>query len=276
MPYKISILIGFSTAPSNRAVASIHSGGWSESFWFNGAASLITIKMPLILNDRARMLGGSASVVGYRIQAYTITGNKLIPNGSTSVHATYPGNNNLTMDVPQAALDLSGLVAGAVNSNRLVLRGVPDEAITFGEYNGSQPFAGGLANYTGDIVNMPAGFVGRDLSQPSSRIHAINAGVVTLQANVGGVAGTDWLRLHRCYDINGNPVKGAYLITAIAGNAYTLQNLPAQVVLEPSGTARIDKLVFLTLTSLNTGRALVKKVGRPFEQYRGRRSHARV
>jgi hypothetical protein len=282
MPLKVSMLFQVTTNPPNPQYAIPHTGGWSESFWSPTIAFFTSQVLAAYGNVRANLLPGQASIVGFRQSLYTVAGNKLLPGGVSTLKRLIAGNSQNITDLPQVSLEIAGLAAGAINGNRFRLGAIPDSMMTNGEYQPTPAFAGQVTSYlnllsgrvTINGVNIPAvGFVGRDLAQPTTAVNAVANGVVTLRQNIGGQVNVDFLRLHRVVDIAGNPLRGSYLITGINGNAYTLQGLPLQVVTKPNGTARLDRIGVFQYAALNVSRAVVKKVGRPFQSYRGRQSN---
>jgi hypothetical protein len=274
MPTRMSVLFDFTTDPADRTTASAHSGGWSEGLWYTSSSGPSSQLRQLIFTYRAILSSQEVSIVGYRLEQFTIAGNKLLPGGTSSAKVLFPGLG-VPMDAPQIGLQLGGVGVGGVNTNRIVLRGLPDNVVMFGEYQPVPSYKGAVTTWANYVIQSGAGFIGRDKTQPSARVNNIAAGVVTLAANVGGVQGVDYLRFNRVYNAQGLPVKGSYLITNIAGNVYTLQGLNQTLIL-PSGSARLDRIAFFAYESIKPGRLVSKKVGRPFEQYRGRRSKSRV
>jgi hypothetical protein len=101
---------------------------------------------------------------------------------------------------------------------------------------------------------------------------SIAANVVTLSAPLGAVVGTDFMRFRRCYDDAGNIIDGAYLVTAAAGNTVTLGGFANRTLTKASGTARIDRIILVPFGTVKPARIVVRKVGRPFESYRGKAS----
>lgn len=175
------------------------------------------------------------------------------------------------------ALEISGTTAGQPNSSRFTLRGIPDSQVTNGEYAPTPAFRGFVADLLAYYLQgAPYGFVGRDLSNASFRVNLILDGVLTTGAVIPGVVNNQtFIRLHKVRDVNGNPVKGAFLVTAGAGTQnLTLAGFPA-VSVGTSGTVRIDSLRFFPYSALQPGRILVRKIGRPFASYRGRASRRR-
>jgi hypothetical protein len=276
MAYRVSLLFDVTTAPSDLTAASPHSGGWSESHWTLSVTDLTTNFLPLLAQRRAALLSSLSSIIGFRVENFTISGNKLLPGGTTSGRFLYPGGFGGTLNLPQDALQISIPAQSAPNVSRSNLRGMPDTVVALGEYQPTTGYKTAVASFLQTLNNGGWGFVGRVKSNPSARVNNIAAGVVTLSANVGGVAGTSYLRMNRVYDTLNNPIRGAYLITAIAANVYTLQGFPSQNVTTPSGSARVDALQYFGYSIGVPVRAVSRKIGRPFEQYRGRASRRRA
>ena len=127
----------------------------------------------------------------------------------------------------------------------------------------------------------------RDITNnPESRVVSItpadavtHASVITTQSATGAAVG-DYIILRRVRDDVGIPVKGSYLVSAIGatGNftAYTVVNGPEQTVTKPNGTCRTDKLTLAAYSGGQPNRLVARKVGRPFQQYRGRHSKRRT
>lgn len=273
---KIETLFQFATDPKNPSAASSHAGGWSEGYWFPGIATAPGLTIQPIAQARARIAPLEVSIIGWRATIYDVNGNVMIPRGTSAGRFLYPGNSGFTIDAPQVCVDISGTAQGGPNSNRSSIRGLPDEICARGEYQPTDAYTVLMNAYFAAVKATAAGIVGRVLTGTNARVQSYAAGSVLLSAAIGGVAGTDFLRFKRCYDQNGNPVKGSFLINTIVGNTYTIVNGPAQIVKVPSGTARIDAIGYLKYATLQVDRLFVKKVGRGFQQYRGRRSKSRV
>lgn len=273
---RLTNIIQLTTAPTNLVRARAHTGGWSESFWTMLNPSAYNAFWYTQQQKRALLLPAGAAIVGYRTQEYQISGNKLLPGASTSGRQNLPGPGVLSCDLPQVALMLSTEAQGAPNSSRMVLRGMPDSIMLNGEYQPVAGFVSLVTQFVNSMIGFNFGFVGRDLAQSSVRVLKIVGNIVTVDQIPGtGLAVGDFVRLHRVYDINGNPVKGDFPVSIIAGNNLTLAGLDAQLT-KPSGTLRRDLLAYFPFANIIPVRAVVKKVGRPFEQYRGRRSKTRA
>lgn len=272
MPTRMTALFSITTTPPNRSLANPHTGGWSESWWTQLSGSNLDAQFQQLLSLRARMLPASAQIIGSRRSSFTIAGNRLLPGPSQSAEAFYPGMVGNVNDLPQAALQIKGTAAAGPNRNSFYLRAIPDDQIQGGEYDPTRAFNNAVVNFKSFLANGNWGFVGRDLLQPRARVLSIAGGIVQLDGPLGGVAAGSFLRFSRVYGSDGQPIKGSFVVNSFAGALYTCLGLVGKVVLVPSGTARNDLLTYSAYSVLNIGRAGVKKVGRPSEGYRGRRS----
>jgi len=272
MPQRVTFLFQITTTPQNRSDAAPHTGGWSESWWSNTPVDLGGSFVQGLAQGRARLLPAQGSIVGVRSAIYTLSGNKLLPGGSSTGKLQYPGSASRPTDLPQVALEMTGSTAGQPNASRFTLRGMPDEIMVGGEYQPDSAFRGAVTAFCNRLVTAGWSFVGRDLSKPSANILSIAGGVMTLDASIGAAAG-DYVRMRRVYDDDVNPVKGAYRVTLVAGagTVLTLANMDATVSVA-NGSARVDEIKLFAFSEVSPSRAVVRKVGRPFAGYRGRQS----
>ena len=285
---RMSLLFQVTTNPTDPSTASQHTGGWSESLWYNGSSPLDPTTLSNLCTKRALLLPRAASIVGIRYALYEITGNKLKPGGTSAAKILKPGHPSLSVGLPQDSLEISGQSASTPNNNRFRLGCLPDEECSNGEYQPDSTYKASVTNYLNMILGTgptsgggPYSFVCRDLSTPAVRVLSVvplggakqQLQVVTDASALTSVG--NYLRFHRCYDQAGNPIKGSYVIDSISGgtNTYVLNGAPQQTVVKPSGLIRHDTLILVTYGSLNVSRAVVKKIGRPFQAYRGRASN---
>lgn len=292
MTIRATLFFGVTTNPNDRNAASPHSGGWSESIYLIGNAFADIGFLMQWANTRATLLAGECSVIGYRQQMFTVTGNKMLPGGAGSGTLNYPGNYPNDLDVPQASLMCNLQVATQPQTIRQRLAGMPDSMVTYGEYQPTDAYKGSVTKYLNFLSNKLAlaftiGAVTHDLTQPSVRLLSINpvAGATTATVITDAPTGTipgGWIRFHRVRDVAGLPVSGSFVVTQTAALAngqqtYTIAGyLSGQTVVAPNGLARNDVLVINPLMSGKPNRVVVRKVGRPFVQYRGRRSKRRT
>lgn len=278
--YKHSVIFNVTTAPLNGGVSAPHSGGWSEGFWANFIAPLPPNNGAFlnILQQRALMLPGQVSIAGWRVATYLVVGNRLQPGGSVTGKLNLPGNGNYTLNLPQDGLELSMQANGVVNIARPILRALPDQVIVQGEYQPDAAFNQAIRSYINQLSVNSYGFVGRDTSQQFQRVNAVDATSITTASAIPNVNVGSYIRLHRVIDDNGNPIRGTYQVLTLptTGFRYTVLGLSGQVLSKPSGSCRLDLLNLYLYGPGTTGRAVVKKIGRPFSSYRGRRSKRRI
>lgn len=275
--YKVSNLFSITTAPTNPANATPHSGGWSEGFWMSQDPLPYAVALASLRQKRAALLPKQAAMIGFRVGVYTIDQNKLIPVGSSTGRLLLPGPSSRETDLPQVSLELSVTAVGGPNVSRPILRCIPDDQMKFGEYQPDGPFAGLVTQYRNAFGgNAPWGFIGRDLSFGAVRVKQIVAGVLTTFDPIPGFANGNFIRFIRVINDSKLPVKGAFSAVAGAGNTYTLSGYNGGEVTKPSGSCRKDAIRWFPNNAVTVSRGLVRKVGRPSQGYRGRRSRARA
>jgi len=270
------MLMQVTTEPIQVMDAVGHTGGWSESWWTNSIPRADQAGPFLaLMTARANLLPLQAGIVGFRIANYTISGNKLLPGGAQTGRILKRGTN-ATTDLPQVALEI-GCTSAEGNSSQPSLRCIPDVVMKQGEYQPSATFRNSVIYYCSRVVEDGWCILGRNLTLPTARVLSIVAGVATLSGPIGAVAGESYIRLGRVKDQNGRNVQGAFYCSAIGvGNLYTLTGLPQGLVVGESGTARVDAIVLRDITGAVASRAVARKVGAPFQRYRGRASKRAV
>lgn len=274
MPSRLTFLFQLTTEPLSAQFARPHTAGWSESLWrLDQSTSVETITQ--LAYARAVALPTQGSIIGYRQQVYTLDGNKLVPGGARTGNLNAPGRPTQECDQPQVALEIKLASAGKANIGKMVLRGIPDNQASNGEYRPQAAFDLVISRWIALLTQTQCQFLGRDLTMATQRVVSITGGVLTTGASLGAAVG-DYVRLLRVRDTFGRPVTGVFRVTAVAGFAYTLAGLDPDIVVNAVGSARKDLLALFPITSGETGRIRVKKVGRPFEGYRGRASKRRA
>jgi hypothetical protein len=269
---KFNLLMQMTTDPDDRASAQQHSGGWSEGFWLQGLYTPTATGIRSIAEKRARLLPAQAAIIGVRIGYYNIDGNKVLPSGSATGRLNFPGRSTLKTDLPQVALLMKGTTAASANTSSFFLRCMPDDIMKGGEYQPTTSFRNAVSQYCDEIANSAnLGFIGRDLTRPTARVLGIVGNVVTLSADIGA-AQNSFLRFIRTRDDGGKPIKGTYRILTVTNPTnLVVENLNATMT-RANGLARIDAIAFYDFNAVGPKRAVTRKVGRPFEAYRGRQS----
>jgi len=275
MPTRFTMLLQITTDPANRAAASPHTGGWSESFWHASDLASSDGKITVLTQRRAALLGRQGSIVGFRLQHASFAGPRIKPAGSSTGKLQLPGVASRDTDMPQAALEMGGTAVGKPNSSRFSLRGIPDDMITKGEYQPVDGYSALVDQFETALVGGGWSFLGRDLSKPTFRVMGIVGNVLTLDAPGIYTSANSWARLMRVVNDDGKLVSGSWKIQASSGNTVDLIGYDKGDVSKPSGQAREDAVVLCQFATVKPARTVARKIGRPFESYRGKQSKNR-
>ncbi len=281
MRFKFTMLMQLATNVSDPNATARRLGGWSES-WYANVASVQDLYnlafqgqaagfafLGALVPTRAGMLPNGAAIVGQRVQ-------QIDPVGpSQSLSRLFPGTAGIAADIPQMALLTTTPGFGVKNIRRTILRGVPDARVIEGEYVPAGDFTRNLNQFFGVLGNWQ--FRGVDLSQPTIQIITIAAdGTIQLAGLSAGFAVNDTVKVLRSVDQFNTTVAGKFVIQAIpSATSIQVRNWTAGVC--TGGSVRKHAIIYAQVDSANcaVGRIVTKRVGRPFTQFRGRRSKRR-
>lgn len=276
MTIKFTMLIQDATAVSNPNAPVHRIAGWSESWYYPGtniqaclAAAFGTgglIPQLGLVPTRAGLLSLGSSVIGQRVQVVDP------PGLAQSLNNVYPGNGLFATGYPSVALLSKVPGIGVRNIRRVLTRGLPSAVVTEGEYTPTALWNVALALYVQALAGWQ--FRGRDLAQPIFNVLTISpAGLVQCQQNLP-FATNQPIRILRTKDVTGDLRGGRFIVstTGPLSSQCTILNWPYGAT--TGGTVRADAVVYPAVDTANfaPGRTVVKKVGRPFYQFRGRRS----
>jgi hypothetical protein len=274
---RITLILRLTTTVGHGVVNSTtHIAGWTESVWSNITNNNFIRFVSDWANARAGTLPKQAQIIGYRVSTFNTNGNRIIPGPSRNGNLNMAGNVFFTVDQPQVSLSCQFTTVSGSNVARIMLRATPDEVVQNGEYAPPDAIYPNLVTVLFNVLQQTGyGWVGRDLSQGLSRVNSIVAGVLTTDAPIQNVIVGSYVRFHRVTSDVRLPVAGSYLVTAVAGNAYTIPGLAGISVTKPNGLVRNDVLAFFNNAGGQVLRSAVRKIGRPSNGYRGRRSKVR-
>lgn len=282
MRFKLTMLMQLATNVSDPTATQRRLGGWSESWYWEGASVQDLFVYAFggqigvgegqtgLCPVRAAMLPFGASMVGQRIQQVDPVGQ------SQSLSRLFPGTAGLNADVPQMALLCTIPGKNVKNIRRTILRGIPDARVVEGEFFPSNAFVANLNLFFDVLSNWR--FRGVDLSQAEIPIISVAAdGTIQMQGLSAGFAVNDLVKVLRSSDANGSPVGGVFMIETIP-SATSIKVRGWTAGLCTGGKVRKHAFVYPVVDGDNCaiGRIVTKRVGRPFTQYRGRRSKVRI
>lgn len=277
MPYRYTMLFQMTTNPGNLADAIPHSSGWSESHWrsdlvpFTPGSGVFNA----LMNTRAALLPTRASIVGFRIARYDIDVSSLKPKGTSTGRLQKVGAQ-ASLDVPNLALEVSGASSGA-NNNRFSIKAIPDDQVSNGEYQPDASFKTRVAQYLSELAFGGWGFIGRDFNAAQPRVLSVNGATLVTSGAIGATLGETVVTFIKVKDTDGKPVVGNFrVLTNPSALTFTLAGIPQGTEVVDSGFARVLTPAFFAYASCSASRIVVRKVGRPFQGYRGRASKRRA
>jgi hypothetical protein len=252
-------------SPGNRA------GGWTESVYQSTYTAQRLTAFRELAQARAQLLPEMVGVIGIRVQ-------QVDPSRSAATFpANYPGGGNIGIgarDIPQMAVKLTLNGSGVTNVCKMALAAIPDPQVTNGEFVPLQRFGVDFIAYLTMLNNWL--FRATDLAQAPRTLLSIGTdGTYTTNADL--VLAVDSLvKVKRAVDGNGNLVGGVFKVKTVTTNrigildGWTFGSCTG-------GTITPYVLIYPQISNaqLATPKIGVRKIGRPSDPYRGRRSRRR-
>lgn len=267
---KFTMLIQASTLGSTGGALS-RSAGFTES-WYTSQpySSSLVAAATFMAQLRAALLPASSSIVGFRFQET----DGVTSQASVTQPISLPGTADAATDKPQVAVQFQMNSSGGLPNRKLmVLRGIPDENTVGGAYRPTPAFRTAMTNYLSELVSHPWQWKGRNLSNTSFPILTINAlGVFQLSAP-STIPTNTMVQVLRARNTVGRQKGGFYFMQSLAPLTGTLLGWNHGDT--TGGRMRIQGIVFPAPAAFiipPVGKSVAKKVGRPFDQYRGRKS----
>lgn len=277
MTIKCTLLFELSTNITHPDSTAHRIAGWSESYYAPGTTVADALKIIIgakgasagLAPARAALLARGAAIVGVRFQVVAPA-----VGASQSLALSYPGNADQSTDVPQMALLCKAPGKNTANIRKFTLRGVPDLMVVEGEYSPTTGYSRALDSYFKALTFFQ--FRARDLTLPTVPIHDVAAdGTITALGPLS-LALLDQVRVLRTKDSGSRLRGGVFLVTATtATNVVRVASWPYGATTGGKVRKEAYAYPFIDGDSATPGRIIVHKVGRPFDQYRGRRSAIR-
>lgn len=286
MPILCSMILELATiatedSPTNRKA------GWKESYWADGNSisaaqnlfqGVARINSPV--SRRIMLLPRTVGVLkACHYQQYDIAdGVELVAIGPAKiVQVNAFGSAALLSDVPQMSLQVNfGLKDGHPQRIKHTVAGIPDSQVVDGEGSFSRDMRGRLRSFIDSLDSAFGSVIVNKLAGTSRRIKSIDdAGVITGVQPIAGIAAGSLVDLLRVRGADGLQYGGTYRVTAAAGGTITIQGWEGGDT--TGGSLREHFLTFAGFDKAksNFKRSVIRKVGRPFDQFRGRASNRR-
>lgn len=259
------IITGSDLDPSRRRI-----GGWSES-WY--APTAFPTEFGFLQEKRSLMLPKQAAIVGQRFQQVDPVAKATL----TSVR--YPGPARYDTDNPQQALLCRAASALAANSRQVVIRCMPDDLISLGEYKPDGVWNVFLAEYLQKLIDRTWAFRGRDKSVTVRNVLAVGpvptgnfAPFVTDGALTFDV-GTQLRFKNVREDSTGRLISGTFQCVEKTDSLHgRIRGWNPLLTICGGGTVTPLTYIYPPVAITSVGRQVVKKVGRPFTSFRGRQA----
>jgi len=274
--FKTTLLIQLATGtvapnPSLRRI-----GGWSEGFYLNAADFATAISFlngganaPASLCElRAGLLPTSAQIVGQRVQQVSPVGR------SQSLNRLWSGGSGMDCDIPQMALLTRIPTQTGTHSRQYIIRGIPDQLVIDGEFAPNRDYSRALGRLFGILSSFSLRTVA--LTGAANTIETVSlTGLVTFTVARPAMIVGDTLEIRNVVVAGGVIVNGSFEVESVSGTnplVCSVKGWNSGAGVGGQGAVTGTSYPLLDGVNATTGRIIVKKVGRPFVQYRGRAS----
>jgi hypothetical protein len=266
--FKFTMIMQMGTGGQANPLAQPRTGGFSETVYYTNVSAGTINSFYDLCQLRANLLGRGGAVIGQRYQQVDPVGQ------ASSEKRVFRSGLAMTTDNPNMAIQLRCRGANVANIRRSHIHCIPDDVTVAGEYVTGTPWDLNFALFKAGLRGWL--FRGRDLTLPKVLVKDItDAGVVTFLSDLPlGV--TDLVSLYRVEDANGNFVNGTFQVgVASTLRIVTLNNWKAGAC--KGGKAQKFSPIYPTINVAGTslGTVSIRRVGGPFNKFRGRRSKRR-
>lgn len=266
MAVKVTTLFQVQTTMPNNTPGK--TAGFSETVY-----SLMGFNTPELLNahyllmeQRAKLLPRTASIIGQRYMSMETTG------ASKIAKRNYPGSSGADTDIPSMAVSYRLQGTGVPNRVNLIIRGIPDTMATKGSFSPTPNFAANIQGYMNELSNNWY-FHGRDQMVETAEIILIAAdGTIDYAPDIGLTAG-EYVQVLDTKSVDGKGHGGFYWLADSETDGYLRLRGWIGLACE-GGKIRPWGEVYAKYPNETvdpyTGTIMNRKVGRPFFSYRGR------
>lgn len=269
---KLTMMFQLQTQLNSKAIGG-RVAGWSESWYYPGEVSqaiAAAVGTRGLCQLRANMLPRTGAIVAQRYQVV----DSVPPGPSTTRYVNFPGGSFET-DIPNVAILVNVPGQGVRNVKKLILRGIPDQFMIDGEYTPDSVFEPITFKFFAALAAWR--FRGQDFNAAQKAINFISStGDVNMVDNVTFTNGQKVTISGNSDPLTGRKIKtSTWTVLNPSGKVFTARGWK-QANSTDGGQARLVSPAFFqpVITDIEVERATVRKVGRPFDLYRGRRRPA--
>jgi hypothetical protein len=265
---KFTMLFNMVSNPSG-ASRGHRTGGWSESVYADFPLNFATGFANTLCINRAALLCNGAAIVGRRIQQVDVV-------GASNVDAkSFPGRSGTPCDIPQMSLLARIPSASTANTRPYIIRGIPDGIVQEGEYKPDGVFDPLFSSFIRELEGWS--FKAVDLVTGLTEVESIDAAGNVVLAVPNLFTANDLVTILRSTDDFGRRHGGRFRISAVTDSShFKLSGWPA--IGTHGGLVRPYLVIYPHMAAVNGAvpvRVTTRKVGRAFDQYRGKASARR-
>lgn len=269
MPSKIVMLINGLTEkappdPQLGYAGSFHAFGVTESFWLNLTNfATITNRVHEICLARAGLLPLNCEIVAARVYTDGVGTSRLIPLG-------YRGDTGV-LNLAGDAILCQTQTSGVLFQRKFWIHCVPDEQVQNGEWQPTANYKQRTIAYLNKLIAYAMWYAQARTNQVGI-VTVTSAGLVTF-GNAHGFNVGDQVRITRVYLSSLGRFYGGTFRVATVGPLSTQLTLNGWPAYNGAGGIAFTKgTQFVGMTDVDVLRGGIRKVGRPFTVYHGRRS----
>lgn len=268
---KVTLLFQQGTLNKDQGDRPDRIAGWSESYYTERDPDAAGLKlMEDLCRTRARLLSDQGRIVGQRYQRVDPVG---LARAYESNYVGVAGHCAL----PGKALEFRLRSPAGFNSRSLILRGIPDNRVVTGEYTSSSEYTAALRGFFSQLTRFWK-FRGINRQASPVAITSLNSEGVLITPQARDWTEETVLRPYRCYASNGQLVTGDLVVvgTSVGNLTRTVVRKDGKPISAIArGKMRVLTIVHPTIEvddyELTHPDAIFRKVGAPFEKFRGRR-----
>jgi len=264
---KCTAVFQMTTGVGNEANVNQRTGGWSESFYFEGTMEQAKSEFHETnswCGARAACLPKGASIIGQRYQIVDTT-----PIGKVLPFAKlFPGESDLQSDTPWQSLLIRCPATNAAYSRGYIMRCLPDFMVVTGEFMPNPSYQKAVAK----LIRYLKGFRIKviDKSKTNFNVGTVSAAGLVTTGGPHTIPAGGLCHITRTYDTSRRVHSGTFPVVSVTGTTLTIGGWVG-------GDTRLGKVrelayIYPTIdeTASSIEKVITRKVGRPSSAFRGR------